>query len=179
VKWRSWILGAAAIVAIAASAIIGLDPDSPTRTTTPEFATPCNGIETTLEDAEEASTFEIVQPHTELANPRTLESVWACSTGGYLLLYSSDVSVLEGENTLIDPAKEWEGLASDYREFTVGKIHGTPASLADPDVDGAIGGVDFVVGQIRLTVSGNGDIPLEGLVAVAESLPITSELEPS
>jgi hypothetical protein len=43
-------------------------------------------------------------------------------------------------------------------------------SLADPAVDGAIGGAEFVVGGVRYTVSGNGKIPLEDLVAVAESL---------
>jgi hypothetical protein len=89
--------------------------------------------------------------------------------GGIGLVYDSGVAVLESPNDLKDPAATWQRMADLYPEFMVTEIRGIPVSLADPD-KGAIGGADFVVGEVRYTVSGDGKIPLEDLVAVADSL---------
>jgi hypothetical protein len=144
------------------------------RTTTPETGTPCGGTETTLEAARSAATYELVEPLAPTRSKGNLTSVWQCATvaGGYLLVYDSGIGVLESVNTLKDPPAEWQGLADSYKEFTVGEINGVPASFADPSVDGAIGGVDFVIGEVRYTVSGNGSLPLEDLIAIADSLPV-------
>jgi len=54
------------------------------------------------------------------------------------------------------------------------------ASLVDPTkATGAEGGVDLVENGIRLTVSGNGKIPLDDLVRVAESIPPIPSPSPS
>jgi hypothetical protein len=164
----------AVITAIGTTALVGCDRDG--RTTHPEAGTPCGGTEVTLADARAAAAFELIQPQAPLASTRNLESVWRCSTvaGGVLLLYDSGVGLLGSVNDLKDPPLEWQGLADSYKEFSIGEIDGIPASFADPSVDGAIGGVDFVVGDVRYMVSGNGSIPLWELVDVARSLPVES-----
>jgi hypothetical protein len=53
--------------------------------------------------------------------------------------------------------------------FVIGSL--LAASLSDPTkASGAAGGVDLVENGVRITVSGNGKIPLPDLIAVAESL---------
>ena len=155
---------------LVAAVFAGNDPSDPS--TTPGFGTPCLGTETTLPDARRMAAFDLIEAEAPIANPATLRSVWRCRTtaGGIALAYASGASVLESPNDLEDPVGEWNGLAKSYREFSVRTIDGIPASLADPAVDGAIGGVDLVVGEVRYTVSGNGEIPLEDLIDVAESI---------
>lgn len=150
--------------------------DATVRSTTPDTTTPCGGSEVTLETANQTATYEVLQPQTPLANADNLKSIWQCATapGGFLLLYSSGVGVLESMNTLKDPDAEWKGLADSYKEFSVGEIRGVAASFADPAVDDAIGGVDFVVDDVRYTISGDGTIPLDELIVVASSLPVTA-----
>ena len=92
--------------------------------------------------------------------------------GGIGLVYDSGAAVLESLNDLKDPLSEWKGLSESYNESSVGDVEGVPASFADPAIDDAVGGVDLVVGDVRYTVSGNGKIPLEDLIAVARSLMI-------
>lgn len=65
-----------------------------------------------------------------------------------------------------------EGPCDSYRKFSVGEINGIAVSFADPAVDDAIGGVDFVVDDVRYTISGDGTIPLDELIVVASSLPV-------
>jgi hypothetical protein len=164
-------------VATTALMMVGLLAcEAPDRTTTPVTSTPCGGAQIPLANARESAAHELVQPDAPLANAESLASVYQCSTvaGGFLLLYQSGVGVLESPNTLKDPAAEWEGLADSYKEFSVGQINGVPASFADPAIDEAIGGVDFVVGDVRYTVSGDGTIPLDDLISVAQSLPVDS-----
>lgn len=164
----------AAIVLLAAGAttlIRAQDPSDTDRSTQPEFPTPCGGTEVSLATAAESVTFSLIQPESSLASPDRLSSVWACATtvGGIGLVYNSGVSVLESPNDLKDPVATWQRMADRYPEFSVTEIRGIPVSLADPN-KGAIGGTDFVVGEVRYTVSGDGKIPLEDLVDVADSL---------
>jgi hypothetical protein len=162
----------AVISTMATAALVGCNGGA--RTTHPEAGTPCGGTEVTLTDAHAAAAFELIQPEAPLASTSNLESVWRCSTvaGGFLLLYASGVGLLESVNDLKDPPLEWQGLTDSYEEFSIGEVDGIPASFADPSVDGAVGGVDFVAGDVRYTVSGNGSIPLVELIEVARSLPV-------
>ena len=148
--------------------------DASERSTTPDAGTHCGGTRISLTSAREAAAFDLVEPRAPLADSSDLQSVWRCSTvaGGFLLVYDSGVGVLESVDTLRDPAAEWQGLADAYEEFSVGEINGIPASFADPAIDDAIGGVDFVASGVRYTVSGDGAIPLDDLIAVARSLRI-------
>jgi hypothetical protein len=150
--------------------------DAPVRSTTPNTTTPCGGSEVTLEMANQTAPYDVLQPQTALANPENLKSIWQCATApdGFLLVYNSGVGVLESLNTLKDPSAEWKGLADSYKEFSVGEINGVAASFADPAVNDAIGGVDFVFDDVRYTISGDGNIPLDELIVVASSIPVAT-----
>jgi hypothetical protein len=164
---RVLVLGALVLVTISAlvvaNATLGHRETSggPTH---PERGTPCGGSEISLAGARGAATFQLIEPQAPLANPNNLESVWTCTSvaGGIGLVYDSGAAVLESV----------KGLSESYDESSVGDVEGVPASFADPAVNDAVGGVDLVVGDVRYTVSGNGKIPLEDLIAVARSLMI-------
>lgn len=145
--------------------------DDAGRRTAPSSETPCGGAESSLEEAAAEVPFSIRIPHTPTASQESLKSVWLCSQTEVLLVFESGASTLEGINSLKDPEAEWAGLAKEYDEFSVGTVGGVPASLATPDTKAGVnGGVDFVVNEVRYTVTGNQVIPLEALLAVAESL---------
>jgi hypothetical protein len=130
----------------------------------------CEG--SSLDAAREDAPFQLVLPETDVASTRTISNVWECPFGEFYVEFGSGVTIRYGFNDINDPEREWHGLAREYREFSVGEVNGAPASLADPAVDGAIGGVDWVVEGVRYTVSGNGAIALDDLLAVARSMPI-------
>ena len=159
------------LAAGAAMLIQSQDSSDTGRSTQPEFPTPCGGTELSLATAQESVTFSLIQPEAPLASADRLSSVWACATtmGGIGLVYDSGVAVLESPNDLKDAVAIWQRMADLYAEFSVTEVRGVPVSLADPNKGGS-GGADFVVGEVRYTVSGDGKIPLEDLVAVADSL---------
>ena len=161
-----------ALVAVAGGVLLARSASKADISTEPEFANPCMGTKVSLEAAREGATFQLIQPQAPLANASELRSTWECATapGGVALVYNSGIVVLESLNDLKDPAATWQRMADLYPEFTVREISGIPVSLADPAVDDAIGGADFVVGDVRYTVSGDGTIPLHQLTYVAESL---------
>jgi hypothetical protein len=136
----------------------------------PPLASSCERFD--LEAARSKAPFELAMPSATTASEGTLHAVWFCPGNAYVLDFESGVTVWYAWNDIEDPVAEWQGLAREYREFSVGDVNGIPASLADPAVDGATGGVDWVVDGVRYTVSGNGEIPLEDLLDVARSMPI-------
>ncbi len=110
-------------------------------------------------------------PRDQLASDSTLSQVWQCSEVQYGFEYRSGVIVYLSPNTFEDPDSVWKQMAEDYDEFSVGSVDGIPASLVDPaKAPGAEGGVDFVRGNTRITVSGNGKISLADLLQVAGSV---------
>ena len=137
---------------------------------------PCPGNATTLDQARTAMPFQLELPDDPLANDATVTEVVQCGASQVAFVYSSGVVVYLSENTLSDPEAVWQKMADLYPEFSTGVVRGVPASLVDPTkATGAEGGVDLVENGIRLTVSGNGTIPLDDLVRVTESVrPIAS-----
>jgi hypothetical protein len=129
----------------------------------------CIGDETTLRDAAQMVEFPIFLAHSPLASTESIERVLKCSSDQVEVDYESGVLVTTGVSHPEDPVMEWKTLAEDYAEFSTGTVRGVQASLADPE-KGAIGGVDLVEGDVRITVTGNGSIPLNDLIEVAESL---------
>jgi hypothetical protein len=129
----------------------------------------CIGDETTLRDAAQTVEFPIFLAHSPFASTESIERVLMCSSDQVEVDYESGVLVTIGVNHFEDPVMEWKTLAEDYPEFSTGTVRSVPASLADPE-KGAIGGVDLVGGDVRITVTGNGSIPLNDLIEVAESL---------
>jgi hypothetical protein len=102
-----------------------------------------------------------------------MSAVWDCGGDHVALEYSSGVVVYLSVNSLKSPKETWARMAALYPEFSVGVVRGQAASLADPEKDEtgtAEGGTDLIENGIRITVSGNGEIPLEDLIAVTESL---------
>jgi hypothetical protein len=147
------------------------------RSTVPE-GTSCIGQPSSLVDAAATMPFPILLAQTELATAATVTDVLICAADQVEIDYASGVIVTLGTNHLRDPESEWESLAEQYPEFTVGTVRGVSASLADPD-KGAIGGVDLVEEGVRITVTGDGEIPLEDLISVAESLAVMDLPSPS
>jgi hypothetical protein len=124
--------------------------------------------EVTVVRASRISGIEILLPQDPLAEGTGL-GVRLCPGPEVMITYRSGVAVSEARNTLDDPEAEWKGLAKEYPEFSMGSTHGVSASLADPE-EGAIGGVQFVLDGGRYMVIGNGEIPLDELIRVADSL---------
>jgi hypothetical protein len=115
--------------------------------------------------------FPIELPNDPLANDATVSEVVQCGPTQVAFVYVSGVVVDLSRNTLEDPEAVWQKMADLYPEFSTGVVRGLPASLVDPDkANGAEGGVDLVENGLRLTVSGNGTIPLDDLVRVTESV---------
>jgi hypothetical protein len=138
----------------------------------------CGGSPTSLDEAAGAMPFTMKLPDTSLANKGGIQQVLLCSDDQVEIDFESGVILTLGVNHLADPATEWDTLAKQYPEFSTGTVRGLPASLADPSKD-ALGGVDLVEEGVRMTVTGNGSIPLTDLIAVAESLAPIGSPSPS
>lgn len=135
----------------------------------------CEGEPSSLDALASAMPFQLVFPDAAIANDARLKAVWKCNATQAALEYDSGVVVYESVNTLRDPEAVWKRMAQEYPEFSVGVVNGVPASLADPTIGiETIGGVDMIVNGIRVTVSGNGRIPLSDLIDVAKSISFAS-----
>ncbi|MGH2573662.1 MAG: hypothetical protein ACRDGU_09350 [Actinomycetota bacterium] len=142
----------------------------------------CGGAEWSLAEARASTSFELYLPNHALANDENMSAVWNCAEDHVALEYSSGVVVYLSVNALESPEETWARIADLYPEFSVGVVRGQSASLVDPAKDEtgtAEGGVDLVESGIRITVSGDGEIPLEDLIAVTESLQQESSPSPS
>jgi hypothetical protein len=167
------VLGVAAAVGVAATNAerpVTTQPVNENRVPNPIVGV-CGGTPWSLAEAASSMPFPMLMPNNPLASQPTLVQVWKCSDSQVALEFQSGVVVYLSVNTLKDPAAEWKAIAAEYPEFSVGEVRGTVASLSDPTkASGAAGGVDLVEGGTRITVSGNGQIPLSDLIAVTESL---------
>ncbi len=137
------------------------------------LVTPCNGTKETLTEAKLDAKFPLFFPNDSVADSQNFETAWDCPGDGVVLAYSTGVRVDLTENTYADPSAVYKEMASVYPEFSVGTIRGHPANLIDPTKSpdhSAPGGVDFVEDNVRVTVVGNGEISLETLIGVANSL---------
>ena len=137
------------------------------------FVTPCNGTQTTIADVRADIPFKLFRSHHSLANDSNLIAAWDCPGPQIALEYASGVMVYLSPNTYDNPSDVWATMAATYPEFSVGVSRGKPASLINPakSPNGtAAGGVDLVEGNIRVTVLGNGKIPLDDLKEMTESL---------
>jgi hypothetical protein len=125
-----------------------------------------------FENAVTKADYVVMLPDSNLASDDSLAQAWSCDDlGGIALEYKSGVIVYERLNDLKDPEATYRALADAYPEYSVGESHGHVASLADPmKFEGASGGVDFVIDGARYVVAGDGKIPLDQLIIVADSL---------
>jgi hypothetical protein len=80
--------------------------------------------------------------------------------------------VWEEANDIPDPAASWKALAEQDLDTSVGTVQGQPAALIDPakSPSGADGSVTVVLSGTWVVVEGNGQIAIEDLARVAESL---------
>jgi hypothetical protein len=128
------------------------------------------GPTTTLQEAASTVDFQLLAAQSDLANNSNVDRVELCESGAIAIWYESGVAVFQEHSTLANPEAEWDQLAKDYDEFSVGTVRGLPASLAEPGIVGSEGGVDLVENGIRITISGDGKIPLEDLITITGSL---------
>jgi hypothetical protein len=152
----------------------GVPPaDASNRLNQLDFPTPCVGSESTMSSAESRVPFTLLEPHSDLASEANMSAVWSCAGDSVAMEYASGVAIYMMPNEFKDAEAVFQRMAALYPEFAVGKVRGHVASLIDPakSTNGtASGGVDFIENGVRITVLGNGSIPLLHLVDVAESL---------
>lgn len=133
---------------------------------------PCNGEEIAPAQIAKALPFPPYEPHDPLANSSNASRAWDCPGDDVIVEYESGISLDMGPNTMRDPEAAYAVLAAKYpREMEVGKARGTVALVANiyPET-GAVGGISVVEGDARLIVNGNGELSLQDLQRVMESL---------
>lgn len=131
------------------------------------------GSQSTLADLEaDKLPYPLLMPSTEVASVSNLASAWRCQGSEVELRFSSGVNIYLDLNTIDDPARAWEELASaDPNDTSVGRALGQPAALIDPAKSkSANGSVSVVSGTTWVVVEGDGKLPLGDLIGVADSL---------
>lgn len=129
------------------------------------------GVEITLDEAKDLFPGLLIPAH-PLANSSNMSSVWSCpAASGVALGFTTGIVVHLGINDIADPAARWQTMAIQEPISRIEQVRGNPALLIPPapERDGP-GGLQFVEGAIHIGMSGNGIIPVNDLVAVAESL---------
>ncbi len=90
--------------------------------------------------------------------------------------FKSGVRVEQTPNQIADIASDFAQQADSYPGTTVGTVRGRDAVLVEPGTEDvtalepAPGGVEFVESDVLIDVVGNGEISLDELIEVAESL---------
>lgn len=138
------------------------------------MGSPCGGRPSTLPQLTSASPFKVLTPHDPMANDANLSNVWDCPGEAVQLDFSSGISVFLEINTLAHREADWAAMAAqDPDDTSVGIVRGEAAEVIDAEKDvsqTADGGVVLVENGVFIAVTGNGNIPLDNLRSVAESL---------
>ncbi len=168
----AWLAAAVGVIVVSVVVVIATrdsaEPFPGSRGPYPAQAG-CGGSSITLPAAATSMPFTLQLPHSALTNEGNISRVLLCASDQVEIDFTTGVILTLGTNHLADPEADWASLAKEYPEFSTGTVNGVSASLADP-VKGALGGVDLVENGVRVTVSGNGSIPLADLVSVIESI---------
>jgi hypothetical protein len=111
-------------------------------------------------------------PDHPLANDGNSIGAELCSDS-LLAQYRSGVNVFMEAEEPKDPLGIFSQMAREDPQFQVGEVLGEPALLVDPEKDPTgrtPGGVSVFLNGLLVEVAGDGTIPLDELIAVAESL---------
>jgi hypothetical protein len=132
------------------------------------------GTRVSMVDAMRRLDFALLRPNDLLANDATVREVWVRTKGapeGYIV-YESGVVVS------VDPASEFrpvvemaEARIANGSSGHLEEVRGFDAFVVPPDIDnGTLGSVRLEIGGSSVAVVGDGGIPLESLITVAESV---------
>ncbi|MEO8475488.1 MAG: hypothetical protein ABI572_00370 [Actinomycetota bacterium] len=136
----------------------------------------CIGAEhVSLEEGIAAQKFDVQLPTTTIA--ADVVDVCAADGGGLVVKYASGLIIRQSVNDLADPPAAWKDIVDGSPDagYSLGTIRGNVALLAGlgGPLD-LVGGVEWVEttsqGDIKFKLQGNGKIPLDEIVAAAESL---------
>jgi hypothetical protein len=138
-------------------------------------STPCGGpaTATTLGAAEHAAGYRVWLPASDQPDVGAVRQVWSCAGGRMVVAYQSGVRLYLDQDAGGDSASTWKDAAEQSSDSSVATVAGHPALLIDPAKDPAgeaNGSVSLVEDGTLVVVEGNGQMPLDRLVAIAESL---------
>ena len=153
------------------------DTDVPTRDVTSGHRLCIGKQHISIDEGIARQSFTVQLPTTELASRSEIVGVCAAEGGGLVVEFGSGLFVRQSINDLARPAEAWEDIVKGSPDagYSLGSMHGYPAIFATPGgpLD-LLGGVEWVEptpdGDIKYKLEGDGTIPLEEIVAAAESM---------
>jgi hypothetical protein len=123
------------------------------------------------------ATYDVSLPTDGLPARDQVSAVYACPGGATLVEFRDGLTVVVDGSPGGDRVAGWQRLADARPEiYSVGEVHGVSAGFIDPAGDASgdtNGGVEFVLGGVRIAVGGNGKIPLSDLVDAAASIEVS------
>jgi len=130
--------------------------------------------------------FIVQLPTTALASTKDIVDVCAAEGGGLVVEFGSGLFVRQSINDLARPAEAWEDIVKGSPDagYSLGSMHGYPAIFATPggplDLLGLAEWVEPTPdGDIKYKLEGDGTIPLDEIVAAAESMTPVGDGEPT
>jgi hypothetical protein len=162
------------------------DTDAPNRDVTSGHRLCIGKQHISIEEGIARQSFTIRLPTTELASRSDIVDVCAAEGGGLVVEYASGLFVRQSINDLARPGEAWEDIvkASPDAGYSLGSMHGYPAIFATPggplDLLGLAEWVEPTPdGDIKYKLEGDGTIPLDEIVAAAESMTPVGDGEPT
>jgi hypothetical protein len=126
------------------------------------------------EQAQSKVSFTVFMPNHLLASEANVTATHVCTSADpkeVIVDFDSGIRLIIEDQGGGMP--QWDKIAAQDPTMTLGVVRGIAALLADPTKDPSgqtPGGVEFMENGVLVTVAGNGKIPLDDLVKVAESL---------
>lgn len=179
---RSSTVGALlALVAAAALILIAtvLDRDEPKQVVqrgSVSFSRPlAAGTEVSMTEAVKTLDVVVLRPSASLASDESISEVWVRaqrSPEEAFIIYDSGITVDVLPASEVAPTVEYgEARIADGSAGHLGKVRGIDAFIVPPDAKkGTLGSVSFAMLGASVEVVGNGSIPIESLIQVAESV---------
>jgi hypothetical protein len=132
------------------------------------------GTEVSLTESMQILDIVVFRPSTSIASDETISEVWVRAKGPEeaFIIYESGITVDVLSASEVPPTLE-HGKAQMAQGSAghLGKVRGIDAFIVPPNAEiGTLGSVRFVVEGSSVGVVGDGTIPMESLVQVAESV---------
>jgi hypothetical protein len=189
-RYVALIGGAAAAASVVATLnVAGLLGADPTSTPTPRGSVGLDGKADSLllptkpgEPCPDAHKFSLGDlaaradapiwlPHSDLASPATLTGAWTCAGGDTpVLTFGKLVVTYEPGWTGVDVNEKWGELVDELGEGYVQTIQGQHALVQPVTKASPRGQVLLVVDGVLIRVLGDGSLPVDQLVDVAQSI---------
>lgn len=177
--WASMNSARQVDLASAPSSVKSLDPELGA-----EISDGCSKL-TTVDDARRDLPFELLVPETERASEQNLSKIAECGQDAVKMTFSSGITIGMRVSHLEDPDEALQAAADQVHNdgepegiTTVGTVNGAPALFSDPYADPkgeVLGGLLIVDSGVEIAIVGTGEISLDDLTKVAESLKPASD----